>query len=209
MINFEKQIKEKGFSIIIGIDEAGRGPLAGPVVAAAVSLHNYHFQNKIADSKKLTANARDRAYDEILQNAHVGVGIISEVLIDSINILQSTFLAMEKAVEDLITHLPDDEMYYPDVASQVYLLIDGNRFKSSLPYHYETVIDGDDKCLSIACASIIAKVTRDRILCRYDQIYPQYGFKNHKGYGTLQHRKVLKELGPTVIHRKSFIRSLC
>ncbi len=199
MPNFEKKAKAQGFHLIIGIDEAGRGPLAGPVVAAAVLLRKSQFSSPINDSKKLSPKNRERAFHEIQKKAYVGVGIMSETVIDRCNILQSTFLAMQRAVEQLMSRIPE-----PVNANQVCLLVDGNRFKSSLPYAYQTIIQGDQKVLSIMCASIVAKVTRDRILNIYDRIFPHYGFKRHKGYPTEEHRRILSQRGPCDIHRKTF-----
>jgi ribonuclease HII len=206
MFEDESNFKNQGFQFVLGIDEAGRGPLAGPVVASAVALKEFEFDCKITDSKKLSPKRREEAFDEISQKAYVGVGIVDQGMIDKINILEATFFAMNKAVEDLISHLPKevtDDVSFPE---KVILLIDGNRFKTRFPYNYRTIIKGDLSVFSISCASIIAKVTRDRIVDKYDQKYPEYGFKNHKGYGTLQHRNAIKEHGLLDIHRKSFCR---
>lgn len=208
MLYYENKAKKKGFTHIIGIDEAGRGPLAGPVVAAAVCLKKIKFENKISDSKKLTFRQREKAFEEILLNAHTGVGIINESVIDTFNILKATHLAMTAAVFRLMQKLPLELKGKKDFSKSVYLIIDGNSFVSDLPYVYETIVGGDHLSLSIACASIIAKVTRDRILNVYDQIFPQYGFKKHKGYPTLAHRSALHKYGPSVIHRKTFNFSL-
>lgn len=196
MIDFELSIKDEGFDHIIGIDEAGRGPLAGPVVAGAVLIRDYRFTSKIADSKKISARQREAAFHEILENAAVGVGIISETVIDRINILEATYLAMNNAAAKVLQEAGHGRSC---------LLVDGNRFKSDLPADYKTVTAGDSKSFSIACASIVAKVIRDRILTAYDQIYPEYGFKQHKGYGTVKHRQAIVRHGPSLIHRKSFI----
>ncbi len=200
---YEQQVKRQGFNLIIGVDEAGRGPLAGPVVAAAVALKRQKFSHLITDSKQMTAQARQEAFHEILDNAYVGVGIISEVVIDRINILQATYVAMTNAITQLILRLHRVEKEQRD-PSQVCLLIDGPQFKSDLPYAYKAIIDGDEKIFSISCASIIAKVTRDRILKMYDQIYPLYGFRQHKGYATLEHRNAIDKHGVSLIHRRSF-----
>ena len=203
MLAFEKRARQKGFELIIGIDEAGRGPLAGPVVASAVSLREFKFKSRISDSKKLSPRKREEAFHEIFDKAYVGVGIMSEVVIDEINILEATFAAMNNAVRQLTGRV--SAVNKKNIRKEkVHLLIDGNRFKSDLPYSYQTVVDGDELILSVACASIVAKVTRDRILRTYDQIFPAYGFKEHKGYPTPQHKEVLKRLGPSLIHRRSF-----
>lgn len=202
--NYENEIKAEGFNLVIGVDEAGRGPLAGPVVAAAVALKTDQFQNKIDDSKALTAGQREKAFHEIYEKAHVGVGIVSESVIDRGNILDATFLAMTNAIENLVIPFSAAENKNNNFHQEVCLLIDGNLFRTELPYAYRTVVQGDKFILSIACASIVAKVTRDRILNVYDQIFPDYGFRNHNGYPTLQHRKAIKEHGLSLIHRRTF-----
>ncbi|MBP6343337.1 MAG: ribonuclease HII [Candidatus Omnitrophica bacterium] len=204
MLTFENQAKAAGFRWIIGIDEAGRGPLAGPVVASAVMLRTTLFENKIKDSKKMTERQRERAFFEIFDNAYVGIGIMNEKVIDLNNILQATFLAMATAVRQLTVSLPSEISGGTGFEKEVVLLVDGPHFKSDLPYNARRIIDGDAYSLSIACASIVAKVTRDRILKTYDSIYPQYGFKSHKGYGTASHRKAILENGLSPIHRRSF-----
>ncbi len=204
MFDYENQAKRDGHEWIIGIDEAGRGPLAGPVVASAVALKNINFHTQIKDSKKLTANQRTKAFHEIYANAFVGVGIMSESVIDGINILQATFMAMRNAVEHLISQIPESKRKQKKFDRSVCLLVDGNAFKSGLPYAYKTVVGGDNLIFSIACASIVAKVTRDRILATYDQIFPEYGFKQHKGYPTVKHKQAIKQFGPSIIHRRSF-----
>jgi ribonuclease HII len=204
MILLEENAQRQGFRFVIGIDEAGRGPLAGPVVASAVCLTSQKFSHEIKDSKQIPARIREKLFHEILENAHVGIGIMSETVIDEHNILQATMLAMNSALDQLmgkLTRLDDPPI---DLGKDVHVLVDGNRFKSDIPYSYQTIVDGDEKVLSIACASIIAKVIRDRILNMYDQIFPQYGFKQHKGYPTIQHRKALESHGPTWFHRKTF-----
>lgn len=200
---YEHEVKRQGFNLIVGVDEAGRGPLAGPVVAAAVALKKNKFLTPIRDSKQMTPQARQEAFHEIFDNAYIGVGIISEVVIDRINILQATYAAMTNAVAQLILrlHRREKKQHEP---SHVCLLIDGPQFKSDLPYAYKAIIDGDEKVLSISCASIIAKVTRDRILKMYDQIYPLYGFRQHKGYATLEHRNAIDRHGFSLIHRRTF-----
>jgi ribonuclease HII len=199
MLDYEDRLKKKGYQCVIGIDEAGRGPLAGPVVASAVVLHTKRFKNRIDDSKKMNPQEREEAFFEIYQKAYVGVGIMSEAVIDEINILQATFRAMSNAVEDLMYKLPEERK-----EDKVCLLVDGNRFKSHLTYDHKTIIDGDAQVFSIACASIVAKVTRDRILNIYDKVFPQYGFRNHKGYCTATHRERIKEHGLCLIHRRTF-----
>ena len=190
MLRHERRALRAGFKHIVGIDEAGRGPLAGPVVAAAILLKETRFMHRIDDSKKLTPRARSLAYEEIMKKAWVGIGIIGESIIDKINIYKATVRAMEEAVKNLKVK--------PD-----YLLIDG-RVCLANACKKAYIIGGDSKSLSIACASIIAKVTRDNIMRRYHKKFPQYGFVHHKGYGTKEHVRRLMEHGPSPIHRFSF-----
>ncbi|API58052.1 ribonuclease HII [Tardibacter chloracetimidivorans] len=175
---------------VVGVDEAGRGPLAGPVVAAAVLLDPDCIPDGINDSKKLSEIARARLHDELVGCARVGVGIASVEEIDSINILQASLLAMRRAV-DALDHAP------------VMVLVDGNQ-KPKWPYPCRPVIGGDALSLSIAAASIIAKVTRDRMMIGHDEAHPGYGWRTNKGYGTPEHLDALRRLGPTPLHRRSF-----
>ena len=191
MLLFEGLGYRQGFQAIAGIDEAGRGPLAGPVVAAAVVLPRNHVIPGVDDSKKLTAARRDALYDRIMAEAlAVGVGVSDSQTVDRINILQATLRAMETAVRELST-APD------------YLLIDGIT-ETSLHIPQKTVKQGDGRSLSIAAASIIAKVTRDRMMAEYDRQYPGYGFAGHKGYGSAAHLAAIARLGPCPIHRLTF-----
>lgn len=177
--------------LIAGVDEAGRGPLAGPVVAAAVILDDLHPIKGLADSKKLTALQRDRLFDEIRGKALCfAVAQASVQEIDELNILQATLLAMRRAVEGL--RLP------PKL-----VLVDGNRLPV-LPMRAEAIIQGDDKVAAISAASILAKVSRDRWCLELDHQYPAYGFAKHKGYGTAEHLAALQVHGPCVVHRASF-----
>jgi ribonuclease HII len=197
LLYYERKFKRLGYDFIIGVDEAGRGPLAGPVVAAAVNLRRARFTNRIDDSKKLTPQSRERAFPEIIKKSHFGLGVISEKVIDRVNIEQATRLAMETAIARLLTKLK------PSRARRVRILVDGNiRLKTSHPC--TNIIRGDAKSKSIASASILAKVTRDRIMLVYDKVYPQYGFCQHKGYPTREHRVKLKQFGPSLIHRRTF-----
>lgn len=190
MREFENKYSDLAY--IAGIDEAGRGPLAGPVVAAAVILPKDIFLPFLNDSKKVTEKRRDVLFDEIKQNAIAyGIGIASNTLIDEINILQATYEAMREAINAL-EKTPDvllvDAVHIPDInIKQV------------------GIVKGDAKSVNIAAASILAKVTRDRLMAEYDKIYPEYGFASNKGYGTETHIAALKEIGPCAIHRKSFI----
>jgi ribonuclease HII len=188
--SFEFAATQNGHTLVCGIDEAGRGPWAGPVVAAAVVLDQRNCPDGLNDSKKLTHEKREALFNPIMQSAYVGIGVVSAAEIDAINILQATYLAMGRAVENLKTK--------PDLA-----LVDGNR-APPLPCKVQTIIGGDAKSLSIAAASIIAKVTRDRIMIELALNYPSYGFAKHKGYGTAAHAAALMQYGPCTEHRKSF-----
>ncbi len=191
LLLFEKLVLSQGFTSVAGVDEAGRGALAGPVVAAAVILPKGVVLPGVNDSKKLTPAKRDAMYDVIMENAlAVGVGLGDHALIDRINILQATLQAMKQAVECL--------PIAPD-----YILIDGI-FKISVPLPQKTIKKGDSASLSIAAASIIAKVTRDRLMTEYAELYPGYDFAAHKGYGCAAHLAAIAGLGPCEIHRKTF-----
>lgn len=193
LLEFESLARKQGFKIIAGIDEAGRGPLAGPVVAAAVILPEGLLISGVDDSKKLSGVKRNFLFDEIMKQAvTVGVGISDSQTVDRINVLQATLRAMEAAVAMLSIQ--------PDC-----LLIDGIS-KTALQLHQKTIKKGDSLSLSIAAASIIAKVTRDRIMMAYDKEYPGYGFADHKGYGSASHMAAVAVLGPTPIHRLTFRR---
>ncbi len=182
--------------VVCGIDEAGRGPWAGPVVAAAVVLDPNNVPTGLNDSKKLTSAKREALFDPIMNAAQVGTGIVSARMIDEINILQATYKAMQEAIAALAVA--------PTLA-----LVDGNR-APPLMCNVQTIVGGDAKSLSVAAASIIAKVTRDRIMMEFDAAYPAYGFASHKGYGTAEHQAALAAHGPCPIHRVSFspIRSI-
>jgi len=180
------------------VDEAGRGPLAGPVVAAAVALKKNSFDARIDDSKKLTPRQREAAFPEIINNSIFGLGIISESVIDRVNILNATRMAMQQAIAQLLknfgAHLDK---------GKIHIIVDGNMRLNS-DYPCIDIIRGDGKSLSIASASILAKVTRDRLMLECDKLFPGYGFKRHKGYGTAEHMKAIKKLGLSSVHRKSF-----
>jgi ribonuclease HII len=197
MMYYERKYKKAGKSIIIGVDEAGRGPLAGPVVAAAVCLLKDSFYNRIDDSKRLSASLRNAAYLEIVPNSFFGIGIVNEAVIDRVNILVATQLAMEQAIAGLIGRI---ESISPD---SVHVLIDGP-VNLNVEFSSTKIIKGDQKDRSIAAASILAKVTRDRIMDIYDKIFPHYGFTQNKGYPTLKHRMAIKKFGRSSIHRVSF-----
>ena len=192
-LEFENEFYNKGYKYIAGVDEAGRGPLAGPVCAAAVILPANLEIPGLTDSKKLTDKKRRELYPVIKERAIAyGIGFASEQEIDEINILQSTFLAMQRAIDQLAVK--------PDLA-----LIDGNRQKDfGVPA--KTVVKGDSLSASIAAASILAKVTRDDLMLEQAEMYPQYKFDIHKGYGTKAHYEALREFGPCPIHRMTFLK---
>jgi ribonuclease HII len=197
LLYYEKKFTRKGYDLIIGVDEVGRGPLAGPVAAAAVTLKTTRFKNRIDDSKKLTKSQRERAFSEIVSKSVFGIGIINERVIDRVNIAVATRMAMEQAITGLINKLGDRHK------KRIHILVDGNiNLEVGLPSL--AIIRGDSKSKSIACASILAKVIRDRIMAFYDKLYPQYGFLRHKGYPTEEHRRALRKFGPSLIHRSSF-----
>lgn len=204
MLAIEEKTRSAGYSFLIGIDEVGRGPLAGPVVAAAVALRKHIFPIPIRDSKQLTPLQREAAFHCIHEQGYVGVGIISELVIDRTDILQATFFAMHNAVRNLIIRLPKWCAGQENFDNKVCLLVDGNRFATDLPYDVRTVINGDAQVLSIACASIVAKVVRDRILNIYHHIFPDYGFDQNKGYPTIQHKIAIRRFGLSPIHRRTF-----
>lgn len=191
----EDAARNDGRKVVCGIDEAGRGPLAGPVFAAAVILPEHAEIEGLNDSKKLTPKKREALYDVIVQTAIAwGVGFATEDEIDKINILQATFLAMRRAFSKLNLQ--------PDCA-----LVDGNRMPQ-LGVDTRTIVKGDSLSASIAAASILAKVSRDRVMCQIDEIYPEYGFAKHKGYGTKLHVEMLRKIGPCPVHRRTFLKKI-
>lgn len=188
---YERTFWRKGLSAVAGVDEAGRGPLAGPVVAAAVVFEPEVWIHGVDDSKKLSEKKREALYELIVRGARaVGVGIVPHSTIDEINIFRATMSAMSLAVSQL------------DPAPQ-HVLVDGPHFAgAAVPF--TALVNGDERCFAIAAASIVAKVTRDRLMRDYDRQYPQYGFARHKGYGTALHLEALRRYGPCAIHRRSF-----
>ena len=193
--SMEKELYDKGFEYICGIDEAGRGPLAGPVVVAGVIMPKDSMIEGVNDSKKVSEKKREKLYNIILEEAiSYSVAIMGQDIIDEINILNATKQGVTKVVEEL------------DVKPNL-ILVDALTHINTKGIPYDSIIKGDAKCYNIAAASIIAKVTRDRIMREWDEIYPQYGFMNHKGYGTAKHIAALKEYGPCPIHRKTFIKN--
>lgn len=192
----ENNLYEKGIYKICGIDEAGRGPLAGPVVVAAVIMPEDSLIEGVNDSKKVSEKKREKLYDEITENAIAwGVGIIDEKEIDNINILNATKKGLTTAIKQLSEK--------PDI-----ILVDALTNIDTLGIPYESIIKGDAKSYSIASASIIAKVTRDRIMRQWDEVYPEYGFQKHKGYGTKAHIEAIKSNGICPIHRKTFVKNI-
>ena len=223
---FEEKLFSEGYEIVIGIDEAGRGPLAGPVVACAVAykchpelvsgsmnkdeilkqvqddknkIQNDKKWDLIKDSKMLSEKQRENLFDFIQDNFYVGVGICNHKTIDRINILEATFLAMKEAIVSLSRNIKHEEWNKNKI-----ILLDGNKNISNLSIEQKCIIGGDKLVKSISAASIIAKVTRDRIMKEMHEKYPQYNFLQHKGYGTKLHMDALKKFGPCEIHRKSF-----
>ena len=188
----EKDLYQKGFQKICGIDEAGRGPLAGPVVVAGVIMPENSMIEGVNDSKKVSEAKREKLYDLIIEEAiSYSVAIIGQDVIDEKNILNATKQGVTEVVEGLEIK--------PDL-----IIVDALTHINTKGIPYESIIKGDAKCYSIAAASILAKVTRDRIMRQWDEVYPQYGFIKHKGYGTAKHIEAIKEYGLTPIHRRSF-----
>ena len=193
--SYEQIAHEKGYKVVCGIDEAGRGPLAGPVFAAAVILPENYSHPILNDSKKLSEKKRDEVYEDIIKDAvSYSVGIATEQEIDEINILNATFLAMKRAVEGL-NQKPD------------FAYIDGNQYPKT-GVKEETIVKGDGKCISVAAASIIAKVSRDRFMLEIDKEYPEYQFSKHKGYGTKLHYEMIEKYGVSKVHRRTFLKKI-
>lgn len=194
--SYEKAAETSGFKLICGVDEAGRGPLAGPVCAAAVILPNGLEIEGLNDSKKLSEKKREQLFDVITEKAIaycVAYGTLEEI--EEKNILQATFLAMNRAIDGL---QPKAD----------FALIDGNKIPINIKIPAAAIVKGDAKSMSIAAASILAKVSRDRLLMEYDKKYPEYQFAKHKGYGTKLHTDLIKEFGPSEIHRLSFLKNI-
>lgn len=190
----DEEIYINGAKYICGIDEAGRGPLAGPVVVASVILPRESMIEGVNDSKKISEKKRERVYEEIIKEAiSYGVGIIDESKIDEINILQATKEGLTESIKEL--------KIVPDI-----ILVDALRGINTCNIPYKSIIKGDATSYSIAAASIIAKVTRDRLMLKYDEMYPEYGFAKHKGYGTANHISAIKQYGLCPIHRRSFVK---
>ena len=197
MLDFSYEIEahENGYNVVCGVDEAGRGPLAGPVFAAAVILPENYTHEILNDSKKLSEKKRDLVYDDIVRDAICwSVGIADEKEIDEINILNATFLAMKRAVDGL--------KIKPDLA-----YIDGNQYPKT-GIKEITIVKGDSKCMSVAAASIIAKVSRDRFMLEIAEKYPEYQFSKHKGYGTKLHYEMIEKYGVSPVHRRTFLKKI-
>ena len=191
----EEEMHEAGIEVICGIDEAGRGPLAGPVVVASVIMPEDSMIEGVNDSKKISEKKREKLYDQILEEAiSYGVGIIGQDEIDEINILNATKKGLTLSLKELTVR--------PDL-----IMVDALTHIDTMGIPYESIIKGDAKCYSIAAASIIAKVTRDRIMREWDKVYPEYGFEQHKGYGTAKHIAAIKAYGLCPIHRRSFTKN--
>lgn len=194
--SFENELKQQGYNYICGVDEAGRGPLAGPVCAAAVILPESVQISGINDSKKLSEKKRELLFSEITQKAiSYSIAFASVEEIEEINILNATFLAMNRAIDGLNIK--------PDFA-----IIDGNLLPKGISVSASPLVKGDSRSLSVAAASILAKVSRDRLLIQYDKEYPEYKFASHKGYGTKAHIEAIKKYGVLKIHRKSFLKNI-
>ena len=190
----EDELRKKGFKTICGIDEAGRGPLAGPVVVASVIMPEDSMIEGVNDSKKISEKKREKLYDQIIEEAiGYSISIIGQEEIDEINILNATKKGLTDSLKELKVK--------PDL-----IIVDALAHIDTLGIPYESIIKGDAKCYSISAASILAKVTRDRIMREWAAIYPQYGFEQHKGYGTAKHISAIKEYGPCPIHRRTFIK---
>ena len=181
---------DQGYLSLAGVDEAGRGPWAGPVVASAVIVRDFSFKAHVDDSKAMTAEAREEAFSEIFEKCIVGTAIIEHAAVDEMNIFRASMMAMKMAVEKL-SQAPDC------------ILVDGPK-RPDIAMKCIPIVEGDSASFSIACASVVAKVTRDRIMREYHEKYPEYGFQKHKGYGTEEHWNALQKFGPCPIHRRSF-----
>lgn len=194
-LKYENEAYKKGYNLVCGVDEAGRGPLAGPVFAAAVILPKGFIVEGANDSKKLSEKKREALFEKIKEEAlYYSIAMVDEKVIDKVNILNATFIAMNNAIDNL-RQKPD------------FVMIDGNKIPVGLEIPSEAIVKGDANSISIACASILAKVSRDRYMLEMAEKYPQYQFEKHKGYGTKLHYQMLDEYGPSEIHRQSFLKS--
>lgn len=205
----EEHLLASGYDFVLGIDEAGRGPLAGPVVASVATIKDFKNLdltdknwNFIRDSKTLSEKKREAMLEFVQENFYVGVGICDHKTIDRMNILEATYLAMKKAIASLNSKIQISDVKFQN--AKKIILVDGNKIVPSLSLEQLAIVSGDKLVKSIAAASIVAKVTRDRMIREADKLYPQYGFATHKGYGTKMHMEALKKYGPCAIHRQSF-----
>lgn len=198
---FETNLYNEGNKLICGIDEAGRGPLAGPVAVGAVVMKPDSMLEWVNDSKKVTEKRREILYDKIIEDSIAwSVQLVPETTIDEVNILEATKYGLNLAIKDIIKQLQKK----PDI-----VIVDALREINTENVPYQSIIKGDATCYSISCASILAKVTRDRMMKQWDEVYPQYDFAKNKGYGTKEHIEALKKYGPCLIHRKTFITHFC
>lgn len=196
---FELNLYNEGYKFICGIDEAGRGPLAGPVSVGAVVMKPDSKLEWVNDSKKVTEKRREILYDRIIEDSLAwSVQLIDQQEIDEINILEATKKGLHLALEDIINQLKQK----PEI-----ILVDALREIDTFNIPYQSIIKGDATCYAISCASILAKVTRDRVMKEWDEVYPMYGFEKNKGYGTAAHIQAIKEYGPCPLHRKTFIKN--
>ena len=196
---FELNLYNEGYKFICGIDEAGRGPLAGPVSVGAVVMKPDSKLEWVNDSKKVTEKRREILYDRIIEDSLAwSVQLIDQKEIDEINILEATKKGLHLALEDIINQLKQK----PEI-----ILVDALREIDTFNIPYQSIIKGDATCYAISCASILAKVTRDRVMKEWDEVYPMYGFEKNKGYGTAAHIQAIKEYGPCPLHRKTFIKN--
>ena len=196
---YEENLYNEGCKLICGVDEAGRGPLAGPVAVGAVIMKRDSFLEWVNDSKKVTEKRREILYDRIIENSLAwSVQLISEKEIDEMNILNATKKGVTNAIKDIIDQLNQK----PDI-----IILDALKELDTFEIPYQSIIKGDATCYSISCASILAKVTRDRIMKEWNEAYPEYGFEKHKGYGTKEHIEAIKKYGPCQIHRRTFIKN--
>ncbi|MBI5873905.1 MAG: ribonuclease HII [Candidatus Omnitrophica bacterium] len=203
VLYYERKAQKQGYSVVIGIDEAGRGPLAGPVVVAAVYLKTFRFKATIDDSKKLSPRSREEAFGEIAGKSVYGVGVVNEGAIDDIRITRALSVGVDVAAGKVLAGIKKPRSTFKNTI----FLCDGT-LSCGLGYPFKEIIGGDGKSISIAAASIVAKVVRDRMMVVYDRIWPQYGFRIHKGYGTKEHMRSIARFGLCPIHRRTFCEHL-
>ncbi len=201
--SYENHLYEEGYKLICGVDEAGRGPLAGPVSVGCVVMKPESKLQYVNDSKKVTEKRREMLYDQIIEDSLAySVAIIPNTVIDEINILEATKRGVHEALGKVIEQLTAK---FGKPTKPELILVDALKDLDTYGVNYQSIIKGDATCYAISCASILAKVTRDRIMREYDEKYPQYGFEGHKGYGTAKHIEAIKTYGPCEIHRRTFI----